>query len=42
MNIYILKIVHAKNLIGKLLLGCEDEILSKTNTLLDDKNVACT
>ena len=31
-----------KRLIGKLVLECEDEILNRTETLLNDKKVACT
>ena len=31
-----------KCIIGKLLLECQDEILNKTETLLDDKNAAYT
>ena len=30
-----------KNLIGKLLLECEDEILNSTRTLRNDKKVVC-
>ena len=30
-----------KRLIGKLVLECEDEILNTTETLLNDKKVAC-
>ena len=30
-----------KRLIGKLILGCKDEILNTTETSLDDKKVTC-
>ena len=41
MSIYILKIVCAQNcnLIGKLVLACEDEILKTTETWHDNKEV---
>ena len=32
---------HEKHLFGKLVLACEDEMLNKTETSLDDKKVTC-